>query len=285
MLWAMMGGAPAKNWSSFVFIAAATGIVYFNFAWFREQLCVIICPYGRLQSALTDDHTLVIGYDWARGEPRGRADDCGAGDCVACDRCVAVCPTGIDIRQGLQMECIGCAACIDACDTVMARMGRAPGLVRYDSLAGLTGRPRRWMRPRIAVYGVLLLAGAAVAGWSLMGIRPAVLSVTRMVGAPYYIDGGTVRNQFLVRLVNKRAEAVALTVSVKGLPAGVTAAGIGSPVVVAPLGEEVRPLIVQEPRGLNAAPFTFEVEAGDPGGTFRIDRSMEFLGPDPVPKR
>ena len=109
-LWAMMRQAPMQHGSLFGFIALATGVVYFNFAWFREQLCVVICPYGRLQSILTDDHTLIIGYDTARGEPRGPAGAHGAGDCVACDRCVRVCPTGIDIRQGLQMECIGCAA-------------------------------------------------------------------------------------------------------------------------------------------------------------------------------
>ncbi|HTU03289.1 MAG TPA: cytochrome c oxidase accessory protein CcoG [Candidatus Sulfotelmatobacter sp.] len=282
-LWGMMRGAPGDNWGAFVFIAAATGIVYFDFAWFREQLCVILCPYGRLQSALTDDHTLVIGYDWARGEPRGRLGETGAGDCVACDRCVQVCPTGIDIRQGLQMECIGCAACIDACDEVMLRVGRARGLVRYDSLSGLTGRRTRWLRPRTVLYGALLLAGMAVAAWSIGGIRPAVLSVTRMVGAPYYVDGDLVRNQFLVRLVNKRAEAADLAVTVRGLPAGAVARGLDAPVTVGPLGEEVRPLIVQELRSRYAAPFAFEVEATDRSGSFTLRRALEFLGPDNIP--
>ena len=281
-LWGMMRSAPGENWGAFVFIAAATGIVYFNFAWFREQLCVIICPYGRLQSALTDDHTLVIGYDWARGEPRGRLGEAGSGDCIACDRCVQVCPTGIDIRHGLQLECIGCAACIDACDDVMRRVGRAVGLVRYDSLSGLSGRRTRWVRPRTLVYGVLLLAGLTIASWSISGIRPAVLSVTRMVGAPYYVDGGSVRNQFLVRLVNKRAEPAVLSIAARGLPAGAEARGIEAPVTVGPLGEEVRPLIVQEPRSRYAAPFTFEVEAADSAGTFTLTRAMVFLGPEAI---
>ncbi len=146
-VWGMMRDAPADNWGTFVFIAAATGIVYFDFAWFREQLCIVLCPYGRIQSALTDDHTLVIGYDWARGEPRGKPAAPGAGDCVGCDRCVHVCPTGIDIRQGLQLECVGCSACVDACDEVMSRLGRRPGLIRYDSLAGLAGLPKRLAAP------------------------------------------------------------------------------------------------------------------------------------------
>jgi cytochrome c oxidase accessory protein FixG len=282
-VWAMMRDAPTKNWGTFVFIAAATGAVYFNFAWFREQLCIVICPYGRLQSALTDDHTLVIGYDSARGEPRGKPGTDGVGDCISCDRCVNVCPTGIDIRQGLQLECIGCAACIDACDEVMARIGRRPGLVRYDSLAGLAGRPRRWIRPRMVVYAVLLLVGASVAGWSISGIRPAVLSVTRMVGAPYYLDGDTVRNQFLVRLVNKRSEKVSLTLSVRGLPASATVHGLEVPVEIPPLGEEVRPLIIQEPRSQSAPALTFEVDAGDSTGGFRLSRTMELLGPESAP--
>jgi len=282
-LWAMMGEDPAKNWGAFVFIAAATGAVYFNFAWFREQLCIVICPYGRLQSALTDDNTLVIGYDWDRGEPRGRPEDPGVGHCVDCNRCVSVCPTGIDIRQGLQLECIGCAACIDACDEVMVRVGRPPGLIRYDSLAGLAGRTTRWLRPRTVLYGVLLLAGASAAAWGVSGIRPAFLGVTRMVGAPYYFDSDRIRNQFLVRLVNKRSVPVALFVSVQGLPEGASVQGIEAPVNIAPLGEEVRPLIVLEPRGRFAAPFTFEVEAADSAGHFRLVRSMEFIGPDVPP--
>jgi cytochrome c oxidase accessory protein FixG len=283
-VWAMMRDAPTRNWGTFVFIAAATGAVYFNFAWFREQLCIVICPYGRLQSALTDDHTLVIGYDWARGEPRGRSDVAGVGDCVACDRCVSVCPTGIDIRQGLQLECIGCAACVDACDEVMARMGRKPGLVRYDSLAGLSGRPRRWIRPRMVVYGVLLLLGASVAGWSISGIRPAVLTATRMIGAPYFLDGDSVRNQFLVRMVNKRPDRLTLALSVRGLPASATVHGLESPVEIAPMGEEVRPLIVQVPRGQGVQALAFEVLASDPAGSFRLSRAMEFLGPEAAPK-
>ncbi len=214
-LWAMMETAPAAHWGLFVFMAAFTGALYFNFAWFREQLCIVICPYGRIQSALTDDNSLVIGYDATRGEPRGhrRTEDGGpraadnlpaaitvslgaapsavlrppsaaVGDCVACNRCVHVCPTGIDIRQGLQMECIGCTACIDACDDVMTRLHRPRGLIRYDSQNAFAGRTTRWLRPRTILYGVLLLIGASVATWALSTVHPASFGVTRMIGAP-----------------------------------------------------------------------------------------------------
>jgi polyferredoxin len=112
---------------------------------------------------MTDDDTLVIGYDTGRGEPRGKRSDPAAGDCIDCKRCVVVCPTGIDIRNGLQIDCIGCAACVDACDEIMGKIGRAPGLVRYDSLRGFDGGARRFWRPRLALYAVLGVIGLVVA--------------------------------------------------------------------------------------------------------------------------
>lgn len=279
-LWSMMTSAPLANWSAFAFVAIATGILYFNFAWFREQLCIIICPYGRIQSALIDENSLVIGYDTTRGEPRGKLGTPDAGDCVACNRCVQVCPTGIDIRHGLQIECIGCAACIDACDEVMTRIDKPPGLVRYDSQSGFERRPTRWLRPRTAVYAVLLLIGAAVATWAVSTVRPANFLVTHMTGAPYIIDGRMVRNQFLVRLVNKRDRPTAFVLRLDELPPGVIQHGFEQEIPVGPLGEEVRPLILQLPRLHYVGPFQFDVVVRDAQGTFQLHRRIEFLGPD-----
>ncbi|HEY8992114.1 MAG TPA: cytochrome c oxidase accessory protein CcoG, partial [Luteolibacter sp.] len=158
---------PLAHATEFGIVACLTLVLWFCFGWFREQFCIVMCPYGRLQSALTDDDTLIVGYDENRGEPRG-AKGKTTGDCIDCFRCVNVCPTGIDIRNGLQMECIGCTACIDACDSVMTKIGRPKGLIRYDSLNGLNGKPRRWWRPRVMAYTVLGLLGLAafgVAGW------------------------------------------------------------------------------------------------------------------------
>ncbi len=296
-LWAMMHEAPAAHWSAFVFVFIAAGLLYFNFAWFREQLCIVICPYGRLQSALIDDNSLVIGYDAKRGEPRmglGEAkrlreqtvaaglpaeSSVQAGDCVACNRCVQVCPTGIDIRQGLQMECIGCTACIDACDEVMTRIRKPRGLIRYDSQNAFAGRPTHWLRPRTILYGVLLLIGMTVAGWALTTLKPANIGVTRMVGAPYIVDAAHVRNQFLVRLINKRPHGTEFVTTVDA-PVAVHLVGLTEPVPVASLGEEVRPLILQVPRASYAGPFRFTVTISDPEGSFHLTREVEFLGPD-----
>ncbi|MBL9215648.1 MAG: cytochrome c oxidase accessory protein CcoG [Opitutaceae bacterium] len=280
-LWAYMHEAPGEHWPAFLFVFIAAGILYFNFAWFREQLCIVICPYGRLQSALTDDHTLVIGYDTRRGEPRGKLGTPDAGDCVACNRCVQVCPTGIDIRHGLQLECVGCAACIDACDEVMARVHRPAGLIRYDSFAGLGGQRTRWIRPRTVLYGVLMLVGAAVATFAFSTVKPAGFLVYRMSGAAYFVDRSDVRNQFLVRLVNKRATPAVFTVRLAGVPAGVQAQGFEQPVTLPPLGEQVSPLVLLADRKAYPGPFKFNVQVQDQSAAYTLAREVEFLGPDP----
>jgi len=202
----MVQRSPAEHPTAFTWVIVMSGILWFNFAWFREQLCLIICPYGRLQSAMTDRDTMVIGYDFNRGEPRGKASDPSNGDCIDCRRCVVVCPTGIDIRNGLQMECIGCAACVDACDEIMEKVGRDKGLVRYDSLNGLEGKAKHLGRPRLFFYGgiaTLWLIGAAFAFAQSSQFETNVL---RLEGAPFSVIDGQVRNAVRVHLVNKTSE-------------------------------------------------------------------------------
>lgn len=278
-LWSMMHEQPTEHWSAFVFVFIAAGILYFNFAWFREQLCIVICPYGRLQSAMIDDHSMIVGYDTRRGEPRGKLGTTGAGDCVDCNRCVHVCPTGIDIRQGLQMECIGCTACIDACNEVMRRIQKPTGLIRYDSQAALAGGKTRWLRPRTMLYGLLLLVGIGVASWAVSTLKPANASITRITGAPYIVTEDTVRNQFLVRLLNKRAEATDFVVRVDS-PVAVTQTGFEAPVTVGAIAEEVRPLVLRVPRADYTGAFKFTITVTDVNESFTITREVEFLGPD-----
>ncbi len=279
-LWSYLHAAPGEHWAAFVFVFLFAGGLYFNFAWFREQLCIVICPYGRLQSALTDDHSMVIGYDARRGEPRGKLGTPEAGACVACNRCVQVCPTGIDIRHGLQLECIGCAACIDACDEVMTRVHRPTGLIRYDSLAGLGGGRTHWVRPRTIVYAILLFIGAAVATFAYTTVKPASFIVYRMGGGAYFVDRDIVRNQFMVRLLNKRADAAAFEVQVDA-PGYVHRSGLDQPVTLAPMAEQVTPLVLTVDRGRYEGSFKFMVRVRDIAGHFTLQREVEFLGPDP----
>jgi len=206
-LYAMALGAPAEHPAAFAWAMGLTSVLYFNFSWFREQMCLIVCPYGRLQSVLTDRDTLVIGYDVGRGEPRGKAGTSGAGDCVDCKRCVVVCPTGIDIRNGLQIDCVGCARCVDACDEVMSRLGRSRGLVRYDSIRGLAGEAKRLLRPRLWLYAGLGAAGLLAAALALGSSRGYEANLLRLRGAPpLVVEGDSARNAFEVHLVNKRSE-------------------------------------------------------------------------------
>jgi cytochrome c oxidase accessory protein FixG len=222
----------------------------------------------------------VIGYDATRGEPRGKLGIPDAGACIDCNRCVRVCPTGIDIRQGLQIECIGCAACIDACDEIMTKVHRPTGLIRYDSLAGFRQEKTRWIRPRTLVYAALLLIGSAVATLSLTTLRPANVQITRLGGAPYFVDEQSVRNQFLVRLVNKQDHPQRFTLTLSD-PAMVVS-GWSQVVELAPLAEEVRPLILQIPRDRYTGSVSAQVQIGIGDGSVQLTRPLEFVGPDPA---
>lgn len=278
-LWEMMQAAPGENWAVFVFVFAFAAILYFNFAWFREQLCIVICPYGRLQSALIDEHSLVIGYDEKRGEPRGKASAIDAGDCIDCNRCVQVCPTGIDIRQGLQMECIGCSACIDACDSVMDRLKRPRGLIRYDSLEGLAGRATKYLRPRMALYTGLLLLGAAVLAVSLRGLGDATLTVWRSPGAPYYVDEAAVRNQFMARVTNKSNQERRFQLRAETEAEGVDVRGVDEVFTVAGNGDVVKPVILLAPKEGYSGRFAVTLSVVGEDARPLMERTLEFVGP------
>ncbi len=149
--------APWEHPLGFGVVALVTLAMMFDFCFFREQLCIIACPYGRFQSVLLDRSSWIVAYDKKRGEPRGKSKSASnQGDCVDCKLCVTTCPTGIDIRDGLQLECINCTQCIDACNTVMHKIGRAPNLIRYSSQARDAGETRTKLRPRVILYPMIL---------------------------------------------------------------------------------------------------------------------------------
>jgi len=246
--------------TSYVFVAVFTAFWYLDFTWFREQFCIFLCPYARFQSALTDDETLLISYDTERGEPRG-AKRGPEGGCIACQKCVVVCPQGIDIREGFQLECIQCARCVDACESVMSRFDQ-PTLVRYSSIAVDDGRKPRPFRPRTLVYGGLLTVLTAASVVLLLGRVPFEATVNRAPGSLFTVDAdGYVRNTYLVKITNN-AEAsrpVPYRVAVEGLEG----AEVGIPdVTLGPEESRTVPMVV---RLLNVSslrrtiPFTVKV--------------------------
>ena len=278
-LYGYMQSSPAEHIKAFGVVMFLTGCLYFSFSWFREQFCIIMCPYGRIQSALTDDDTVIIGYDAKRGEPRGKKSDPNAGDCVTCNRCVQVCPTGIDIRNGLQLECIGCAACIDACNEIMVKVGRDKNLIRYDSLNGLEGKKKRIWRPRVALYTGFLCLGVVAVGLVVGGLQSAKLEIIRMQGNPYYVDENYVRNQFRMQLVTKKSEETTMRIEVKGIPEGTVVAGFEEVVVLAPGEETTKTLLVQVPIDKYEGEFPLTIEAVVEPGDFIVEDEIEFIGP------
>ena len=200
-------------WETFwgIFYSVAT---YGNAGFLREQVCKYMCPYARFQSAMFDKDTLIISYDEERGEPRGgrrkkdKRADTGLGDCINCTLCVQVCPTGIDIRNGLQYECIACAACIDVCDQVMDKMGYDRGLVRYTTEHALKHKEGHVIRPRLMVYGALLLVIICGTLWSMVNRIPLRADLIRDRNALYReLPGDVIENVYTLKITNMDARA------------------------------------------------------------------------------
>ncbi|MEN9306443.1 MAG: hypothetical protein RL173_375 [Fibrobacterota bacterium] len=207
----MVLAPPAQNPGLFLGMIVMTTLFAINFGWMREQTCLIVCPYGRLQGVLLDKLTLIVGYDKNRGEPRGRLGTPGAGDCVNCRKCVTVCPTGIDIRDGLQMECIGCTACIDACDDQMMRIDKPKGLIRYTTEAQLAGEPpKRHIRPIIYMGLSLLLILVAGVRIYLRNDFNATLMRGGMMN--FTVSGDTVQNYLRLRIDNTSRDTLDIRV-------------------------------------------------------------------------
>ncbi len=214
----------AGPWETF-WVLFYGGATYVNAGYMREQVCKYMCPYARFQSAMFDRDTLIVTYDEKRGEPRGprkRNVDHkakGLGDCVDCTMCVQVCPTGIDIRKGLQYECITCAACIDACDDVMAKVGYPKGLIRYDTQNGVDGQAKHVLRPRTLVYASLL--GLLIVGFGVALVQRDIVGVDVMRDRNALFrerPDGLIENVYNVKILNKDSAAHAFRISATGLP-------------------------------------------------------------------
>ena len=203
---------PIENIAGYAGLLIFAGMFYFIFAFFREQVCTIACPYGRLQGVLVDKKSIIVGYDYKRGEPRGPITKDGIndnGDCINCKACVVVCPTGIDIRNGTQLECINCTACIDACDAVMDRVEKPRGLIRYDSEEGIETGHHSIFNMRSVAYSIVLVLLLFFVGYLFMLRGSFESTILRARGSLYQVYGtDSLSNIYNYNLVNKSNESI-----------------------------------------------------------------------------
>ncbi len=294
---AIFTGTASTN--VYFFIGLFTATTYLLAGWAREQVCTYMCPWPRFQAAMFDENTLTVTYHGWRGEPRGshKAGQSweGRGDCVDCRQCVAVCPTGIDIRDGQQLECIGCGLCIDACADVMDKVGRPRGLIAFDTIAGTAAKAEgrggayRLMRPRVILYLALLTAVGAAMLLAFMMRTTLELTVLHD-RAPLFVmlSDGSIRNGYTIKILNKTGQTVHDVLTVDGLPG----ASLHVVEANAPAGAAAREVLEAAPdtvatyriyvtaphvRLRESTPLTFRLRDQDTGTTAAHD--TVFLAP------
>jgi cytochrome c oxidase accessory protein FixG len=274
--------SPVEHPSSFAIMAVTTILVFLDFAYFREQTCTIACPYGRWQSVLLDKSSLVVAYDYVRGEPRmkGMKDRApNAGDCIDCGACVATCPTGIDIRDGLQMECIHCTQCADACDAIMESVGKPKGLVRYTSREILAGEKKHIVRPRTVLYPAALAIVVGTLVWQLETKAKADVMLLRSIETPFTENAdGTVSNQVRVKIANRAGSDRAYRIEVSGAEGGSVIIPVNPFPVAKGRTETVSMFVVLPSSAFDDGDHMITVRISD-GGAFAGEFPYRLLGP------
>jgi len=235
---AIVTHSPFENLAGFIGLVSFTGIFYGLFAKFREQACIAVCPYGRLQGVLLGKESIVVAYDWLRGEPRGylrkkEAAQLNLGDCVDCKLCVHVCPTGIDIRNGTQLECVNCTACMDACDDVMIKIGKPKGLIRYASINSITKGVVKLINPRVIGYSLVLIALLGILSFAVITRSDVETTVLKVSGTLYQREPGMITNLYNVEFVNKTFDDLKLDIRVES-PAGAVLHSVDGKAIVVP---------------------------------------------------
>ncbi|BAP30661.1 cytochrome c oxidase accessory protein CcoG [Chryseobacterium sp. StRB126] len=211
---------PSEHPLKFITMIFFTMTFYFVFAWLREQVCTLVCPYGRLQGVLIDKQTINVYYDFRRGEGRSKWRNnedrkaAGKGDCIDCNQCVVVCPTGIDIRNGQQLECVNCTACIDACDEIMDKVGLPKGLIRYATESEIENREKFKFTSRMKATTVILALLVGFLGFLMYDRGSMEAKFIKPAGSTFFIKNGKITNTFIYTLLNKSNEKKVLTIKV-----------------------------------------------------------------------
>lgn len=236
--WAIIQNSPSQNLAGFTGLVAFTLIFYGVYARFREQACVVVCPYGRLQGVLLTKDSIVVAYDWLRGEPRGKiqknkVQETKTGDCIDCKLCVHVCPTGIDIRNGTQLECVNCTACIDACDEVMLKIDKPKGLIRYSSYNSIKNGVVRLLTPRVIGYVIVLIGLLSFLSFNLLTRSDVETTVLKVPGTLYQRDDiGFITNLYNIEFVNKTFNDLPLEMKVESPANAIFMKPDGKPIIV-----------------------------------------------------
>ena len=288
-LYRIVTDPPRQHLAGLIAISTFSLTFYAVFARFREQACVLACPYGRMLSSLVDRQTVTVTYDTLRGEPRsrivrGHGGVPQTGDCIDCHRCVTVCPTGIDIRNGIQLECVACTACIDACNDVMVRIGRPTGLIRHTSPDAIANNRPLWLRSRVIAYAAVWIV-LVCSSVFLLSTRPDLdFVVLRQPGTLYAsVAGGDVANFYTIEAMNRSDRATPISIEVLE-PAGATVTILGSSSLVPPYGALDARLLVRLPPGAVRGPTTPVRFVVRTDGRALQEIESAFLGPAPISK-
>ncbi|HEU5290472.1 MAG TPA: cytochrome c oxidase accessory protein CcoG [Cyclobacteriaceae bacterium] len=282
---AIITTSPTENMAGFIGLTSFTFIFYYVFAFFREQVCIVVCPYGRLQGVLLVKESIVVAYDWIRGEPRGKIKKNQPtlekkGDCIDCKLCVHVCPTGIDIRNGTQLECVNCTACIDACDDVMVKIGKPKGLIRYASYNSIKNGVLHLFNARVIGYSLVLIALLSLLSFTLLTRSDVETTVFKVSGTLYQkTDDGFITNLYNVEFVNKTFEQLPLRVKVESPATATMSRADGGDVVVPAEGMLKAVYFIKIPAADIKSARTV-VEAGIYHGDKLIETvKIKFIGP------
>ncbi len=277
-----MIAAPIENIGVLIGLLIFTSVFYAVYAYIRETVCTNICPYGRLQGVLMDKDSIIVAYDYVRGETRGKFNknrEENLGDCIDCHQCVDVCPTGIDIRNGTQLECVNCTACIDACNFMMDKVGYEKGLIRYASENSIQQKKKLTVTTRIKVFTAILLALIGIMSFTLMSRKDLETTVLRTAGKLFYeMENDTIGNLYSLKIINKTTEDINLKLVADAKNARIKMAGEANPIIPKAAKKDLTFFVLYHAKDIKERKHTIEIDL-IMNGENKQSVSAKFIGP------
>jgi cytochrome c oxidase accessory protein FixG len=272
----------SQHIGGFTLMILFSGVFFFVYLWFREQACLVVCPYGRMQGVLLDKHSIVVAYDHKRGEPRHKFQKeaaAGKGDCIDCHECVRVCPTGIDIRNGTQLECVNCTACIDACDHIMDSVHQPKGLIRYASEHTIVTGKKLRVSGRMVAYSIVLLLLVGLESFLLITRSDLDVHMVRAKGTLFYKEpDGRISNLYNVKIINKTHDDLPVEFKLNNLEGEVRLVGNQNLVIKSDSLLDTQVFVVLEPEQIHEQKSTITLDVVSQGKAMGNEKTF-FLGP------